>query len=358
MNPKEGIRRRKVRKAVEYLQGELLKLPCGARLPGIRTIMRQTGTGQITVSHALDILKNEGVIRIDRDRGIYRIKPEENRNEIRLLNWQGLDSFSDTSFFGILYRKLKELAAESGWKITVENAKGRLPEELTEELIESGITRCIVGSATSPDFALCLKKRMRICLELLPRHLEQVAPELRGASDMTVRQLDYLFKLGYRRIGYLHFCGVDVAHYPVQVLRLMDFYRLMAEKGFQVNPDWVFQCSEKYENLEEGMTKMLRSVPRPEALIVPGSAVIRKLYAFCRKHGIRIGRDLAVFSCDEPQEHFDPEVTSITNNPKDIANTFWAMFQAAERGEPVENRRTEFFIRTGQTVPHLKTHAI
>ena len=132
MNPKEGIRRRKVRKAVEYLQGELLKLPCGARLPGIRTIMRQTGTGQITVSHALDILKNEGVIRIDRDRGIYRIKPEENRNEIRLLNWQGLDSDGDPSFFGILYRKLKELAAESGWKITVENAKGRLPEELTE----------------------------------------------------------------------------------------------------------------------------------------------------------------------------------------------------------------------------------
>ena len=103
--------------------------------------------------------------------------------------------------------------------------------------------------------------------------------------------------------------------------------------------------------------KMLRTIPGPEALIVPGT-VIRELYAFCRKHKIRIGKDLAVFCCDDIHEKLVPEVTVITNNPKDIANTFWAMFQAAERGEPVENRRTEFFIRTGQTVPHLKTHAI
>ena len=75
------------------------------------------------------------------------------------------------------------------------------------------------------------------------------------------------------------------------------------------------------------------------------------MYSYCRKHRIRIGSDLAVFSCDDIYENLVPEATVITNNPKEIAKTFWAMFLAAERGEPVESRYTELFIRTGQTVP-------
>ena len=353
MNPKEGIRTRNVRKVTGYLLDALLQLPYGGRLPGIRTIMKRTGTGQITVSHALEALQKDGLIRIDPDRGIYRIKPEEKQREIRLLNWQDLGSDENTSFFGLLYRRLIELAAADGWKITMENTMDRLPEELTWELVRGGITRCIVGSAAIPDFANCLKKRMKVCLELLPRHQNPVTTELRGASDMTVRQLDYLFKRGYRRIGYLHFCGVDIAQYPVQVLRLMDFYRIMAENGLRVYPAWVLYCADHYKNLEAGMEKMLKTDPKPEALIVPGGA-IRELYSFCRKHKIRIGKDLAVFSCDDIHEKLVPEVTAITNSPKDIAVTFWEMFQAAERGENVPNRRTVFFIRTGQTVPNLK----
>ena len=73
-----------------------------------------------------------------------------------------------------------------------------------------------------------------------------------------------------------------------------------------------------------------------------------------RRHHIRIGKDLAVFSCDDYNEHYTPEPTSITNNPEDIAATFWEMFQTADRGEKVESRYTDLFIRTGMTVPIRK----
>ena len=46
-----------------------------------------------------------------------------------------------------------------------------------------------------------------------------------------------------------------------------------------------------------------------------------------------------------------PQATTVTNNPQEIAETFWEMFQAAERGEKVESRCTRLFIRTGRTVP-------
>lgn len=142
--------------------------------------------------------------------------------------------------------------------------------------------------------------------------------------------------------------------YPVQVHRLMDYYRLMAENGLRVNPDWVFYCSDYYDNLETGMEQIMNSDPKPEVLIVPGASLTR-LYSYCRKHHIRIGKDLAIFSCDDINERLKPEATVITNNPKEIAKTFWEMFLAAERGEKVESAYTELFIRTGQTVPSLRS---
>ena len=140
--------------------------------------------------------------------------------------------------------------------------------------------------------------------------------------------------------------------YPVQVHRLMDYYRIMAENGLRVGPDWVFHCPDPFENLESGLERIMASSPKPEVLIVPG-IFLSRLYAFCRRHRIRIGKDLAVFSQDEIDEELSPEPTTITNNPVEIAETFWKMFQAAERGEKVESTYTKLFIRTGQTVPSL-----
>ena len=162
--------------------------------------------------------------------------------------------------------------------------------------------------------------------------------------------MNYLFKLGYRRIGYLHYGGTDLYYYPIHSLRLTDYYRLMAENGLKVEPGWVFHCSEHYENLPEGMDRILHSDPPPEALITPGSA-LRLVYFWCRKHHVRIGEDLAIFSTDDVNGNLRPQTTTVTNNPREIAETFWAMFQAAERGEKVESRCTNLFIRTGLTVP-------
>ena len=351
MKTKTGIRKLKADHVTDYLMNALLPLPDGARLPGVRTIMKKTGAGQLAGCQILQDLRKAGLIRIDPYRGIYRIVPAERSDEIRLLHWQ-LSELNGSGFVGKLFRKLRECARTENRKLTIENAGIRPPGKLAEELVGSGISRAIVFGAAQPDFARELKNRMRICLELLPRHNEQVVPAMRDAPDMTVRQMDYLFKRGYRRIGYLHYGGNDMYLYPIQMRRLLDYYRLMAENGLRVDPDWVFHCTDWYENLEVGMDRMMNSNPPPEALIAPGTA-LERLYPWCRKHHLRPGRDLAVFSSDDYNERHAPEPTTITNNPENIAESFWPMFLAAERGERVESRYTELFIRTGQTVPSL-----
>ena len=344
-----GIRERKVEHVVEYLQNVLLPLPPGGKLPSFRAIKKRTGCGQRTLEHALERLRKAGLIRIDPWRGIYRVGQAEPTDEIRLIHFQK-GELADSTFIFTLFRELGKHAESSGRKITIESAGRRTPETIVQELMEHGISRCIVSGATQPDFARCLKQRIPLCLELLPRHGEPVVPSLCDSPDMTVIQMNYLFNLGYRRIGYVHYGGKDMRFYPINWLRLMDYYRLMAENGLKVDPAWVFHCSERYEDLASGIERIMHSDSPPEVLIMPGSAVPR-LYLWCRKHHIRIGRDLAVFSTDDVNMNLRPQATTVTNNPKEIAESFWEMFQAAERGEKVESRNTNLFIRTGRTVP-------
>ena len=351
MKTKTGVRTLKIRRVMNLLQNMLLPLPAGTRLPGIRELMKKTGAGQLVVCHVLRDMQKEGLIRIEPYQGIFRAELPERSDEIRLLHWSLVSVQS--GFVNSLFRTFEKQAVEAGRRITFENAGQRSKEDITDELVGQGISRCILCGSQSAEFSRYLDRHMKVCLEIFPRHVESVMPELRNSPDMTVMQLNYLMRLGYRKIGYMHYGGSNMSQYPVQMMRLLDYYRLMAEHHLYVNPDWVFHCSDRYENLETGLMRMLDSDPRPEAVIVPGGA-LKHLYPLCRKHKIRIGRDLAVFSQDETNEKFSPEPTAVTNNPVEIARTFWQMFQALERGEKVGSRYTELFIRTGQTVPSKK----
>ena len=348
MKTKTGIRKRKAEYVTASLMNLLLPLPDGARLPGVRELMKKTGAGQLVVCQVLHHLQKDGLIRVDPRRGICRTVPADRSDEIRLLHWSLVSVQS--GFVSSLFHTFENQAAEAGRKMTFENVGSRSQEEITDELIGHGISRCILCGSQSAVFSRYLDEHMKICLEIFPRHMESIMPELRNSPEMTVIQLNYLMRLGYRKIGYMHYGGSNISQYPVQMMRLLDYYRLMAEHHLYVDPDWVFHCSDRYENLETGLMRMMKADTPPDAVIVPGGA-LAYLYPLCRKHKIRIGKDLAVFSQDVTNEKFLPEPTAITNDPEEIARTFWEMFLAAERGEPVESRYTELFIRTGQTVP-------
>ena len=348
MRRETGKRKRKECRVAEYLRDTLLPLPHGARLPGLRDIMANTGAGRVVVSRVLRELRDEGLIRVESRSGIRRVDAVRHSDEIRLLHWQTI--IENLSFTHRLFRRLTACAEAAGMKISIEKVGSRQRHEVLEELCAQGISRCIVYGAQSPEWASDLKPRMNVCLELLPKHLAHVTTELRNSFDMTAMQLDYLLKRGCRRIGYLHCYGTDPYNYPLQTLRLMDFYRIMAENGLRVDPAWVFRHQENVDDIAAGMTQIMNAAPPPEALILPGG-FLGSVYRFCREHKIRIGEDLALFCCDDINENLKPEPTTITNNPETIAETFWEMLESALRGEPTASRDTKLLIRVGQTVP-------
>ena len=347
MRRKNWKRNQKENRVTEYLLNTLLPLPHGAKLPGIREIVESTGVGRVIVSRVLWKLRDEGLIRIEARSGIRRVESAQHPEEIRLLHWQNLAA--SLSFVRRVFRRLTACAETAGSKIVMEKVGSRQRHEVIDELIAQGISRCIVYGAQSPEWAIDLKQRMQLCLELLPKHPMHITTELRDSPDMTAMQMDYLLRRGYRRIGYLHCYGSDPYLYPLQTLRVMDYYRIMAENGLRVAPAWVFRYAENYDDFSTGMTQIMNAEPPPEALILQGSCLDR-VYNFCREHKIRIGEDLALFCCDDINENLEPEPTTITNNPEAIAETCWEMLEAVLRGEPVESRTTELMIRVGQTV--------
>ena len=132
MKRKAGIRATKVKRVTEYLLNQLLPLPCGSRLPGIRTIMEQTGAGRLTVSHALQELTQPGFLRVRPDRGLFRSKPDGKSDEIRLLHWS-LCNIDEPGFVRTLFGALTELAAKERRILTVENVRSRSWEKVAEE---------------------------------------------------------------------------------------------------------------------------------------------------------------------------------------------------------------------------------
>ena len=351
MRSKRGLRALKVRRVTEYLLNTLLPLPDGAKLPGIREIMKKTRAGQLVVCQVLQSLQEQGLIRLQPYHRIRRrIEQVKHPEEVRLLH-SLVNLGTEQDFIPQLFRKLTACAEHSGRKLTIEYMGDRPPEEVAEELTSQGVSCCIVCCSNVANYALCLKERMKICLELLPWHPEQVTVELRDSAEMIAVQMKYLFNHGYRRIGYLHSGGRDIFRYPIHMQRLMDYYRLMAEEGCKVNPDWVFCYSEDCGDIDAGLTRITNAAPPPDALIVPGGSVLEEVYSFCRKHNIRIGKDIGVFACDDLHRKLVPETTVVCNDPAEIAESFWRMFQAQERGEKVENRQTQLLIRTGRTLP-------
>lgn len=351
MRPKKGVRAAKVRRVTEYLMNTLLPLSDGAKLPGIREIMKKTRAGQLVVYQVLQSLQEQGLVLLEPYHRIRRrIEQAGHPEEVRLLHsLQNLGTEHD--FIPLLFRRLTACAGSSGRKLTVECIGSRQPEEVAGELTSQGVSNCIVCCAKIPNYAICLKERMKVCLELLPWHPDPVTVELRDSAEMIAIQMTYLFNHGYRRIGYLHCGGKDVYRYPVQMQRLMDYYRMMAERGFKVNPDWVFRYSEDCGDIDIGLTQITSADPPPEALIVPGGSVLEQVYSFCLKHNIRIGKDIGVFACDELHRELVPETTLVCNDPEEIAENCWQMFLALERGETVESRQTQLLILTGGSLP-------
>jgi len=212
----------------------------------------------------------------------------------------------------------------------------------------NAVEKCFLYGAPYCELAEFVRTRVPVCVELLPHHTVKLGPEVRDSPEMTQIQLDYMMALGHRKIGYVHQLIPDLARCPVQYHRLFDYYRIMAERGCRIEPEWVFSDYHEYPVFNKSMYRAMHCARPPSALIVPGGR-IEFAYHYLNGSGIAIGDEFAVMGCDDIASELQPRATTVTNYPAEIARQAWAVMEAAVDGK-IMQLLTELKIITGESV--------
>ena len=328
-----------------YLDDLITRLPPGGRLPGIRTMILQSGAGRVFLERKLRTMLENGVIEVKNRQGYYK-KTVHSVPQVLYLH-EAFYPARHPGFNDILFASCREIARQRGYEMKIVKISGMDESSLLAILKNSDARMVFLVGQPDASRAAFVRKHVRYCMEVLPRHAVTQGSELRNAST-TPLQMEYLFKRKYTRIAYIH----QVENWnntPTQLMRLLDYYRMMSEKHLPVYPDWVFQYNYEWESFKCSMYKMLNSDHPPEVVIVPGCCM-EHFYDFCSHNGINIGRELAVMGCDDLSPELSPRPTSVTNYPEVVARQVWQIMDSLVAGV-VLHEETHLGIVTGETVP-------
>ena len=349
MNMKEfsSIAYKRHRIAV-YLDDLLAKLPPGGKLPGMRELIRDSGVGRTLLERELRELVARGRAEVKPRQG-YFVRQGAGTERVLLLH-EALYPSHEGGFVDQLFDHMARLAGERGLSLRFVKVAAMHEAELAELLTRSRAEQVFLNGLRDAPRAEFVRGRVRYCVEILPRHASSLGAEVRN-SPISAMQMEYLFQRGYTRIAYMHQVQ-DWNNTPTQLIRLLNYYRVMSEKNLPVRPEWVFQYVYDWENLNRDMYKMMNSPEPPEALIAPGSSM-EFVYRFCANNGIAVGSELAVLGCDDTAPGLSPRPTTVTNYPVEIARQAWSIMDSLCRGE-VRKELTTPLIVTGETVPVRK----
>lgn len=70
----------------------------------------------------------------------------------------------------------------------------------------------------------------------------------------------------------------------------------------------------------------------PPTAVIAIDIVLLELYRYCKSHGIRIGKDIAVIACDNLTPHLVPRPSTITHSPENIVEKAWELMEYCLNG--------------------------
>ncbi len=332
--------------ARNYLNEVLNLLPPGGKLPGIRKMLRETGIGRIRLERLLRELQQQHRIEITPRSGCRKQNSSQDLQPILIHFSPVAISLAKEDFFGGIIQELKPLSVSG--EIRILNFYNKSLVEMQQILSRENFSMAFVLGANSPEYVQMVRQYSKFVLSLLPRYSKKSADELRDSPDMTSIQLKYLFQHNYRRIACIHNANDDWSQTPVQMMRLMDYYRIMAENGCKIEPEWSFYYGENQQIFNKRMYKLVNCKCPPDAVIISGCA-LKYIYKFCQANGIEIGKDLALITADNIASELTPRPTAVTNTPSEIGKQARNLMQNILKGETVKEY-TSLKIIIGETV--------
>ena len=334
------IRKKNHLKAKRYLSKLVRHLDVGAPLPSIRSMVSESGTGRRIIENSLQTMQEQGYLESKKRSGIYKTKEiprKYNRLVVDIICCSEAGYLdSPNNFFATLRDKLCFEATSNDCLIRMHQVKENEPLNSYEKLIvDKDIHFAFLLAPHTSEIEKIFANYHVDTLTVLPRYQNPFGYAIIDSPDMVDIQMNHLFNLGHKDIAFIGDFQPEHASL-VHLSRTMNYYRIMAENGYKVYPQWVVHNSYDTEYLNEKISLMFSETPKPTAVICCDMA-LPALYRFLVEHKINIGKDISVISCDN-LEHLRlfPEPTTVINSRRVIAEMAWKMFEGIISNQKVQ----------------------
>jgi DNA-binding LacI/PurR family transcriptional regulator len=334
------VRRKNHLKAKRYLVKQIRKLAIGENLPSIRTMVSESGIGRRILETSLERMLSQGYLETKKRSGIYKtseIPRKYNQIVVDIICCSEAGYMdSPNNFFATLRDKLCFEATKNDYLIRMHQVKESAPLNAYERLIvEKDIHFAFLLSPHTQEIEKVFATYHVDTITVLPRYQNPYSYAIIDSPDMVDIQMKHLFELGHKNIAYIGDFQPEHASL-IHLSRTMNYYRIMAENGYKVYPQWVVHNNYDNQALNRNISMMFSETPKPTAVICCDMA-LPALYHFLVQSKLRIGKDVSVISCDN-LEHLRlfPEPTTVINSRKVIAQMAWRMFENIISNKEVE----------------------
>ncbi|MFI4910105.1 MAG: substrate-binding domain-containing protein [Sedimentisphaeraceae bacterium JB056] len=302
-------------RARKYLEKQLVSLDSGEQFPPIRELMQESGIGRVRIDNIMDEFESKGLIKRYPGKGVFKTEATQ---EVLVpyvdIIACGIDVSirSGISFFSELIAIFSSEAARLHQGIRLHEIPVGEPSSSYEMLFRRpDVKACVLMGLHSPYVTELFDKHEVAWVSLFPNSSYGFKRSIVPSEDVVKLQLEHLWSLGHERIAYLHGVNDKIPSRSLS-LRRESFYRLMAEKGLQVYPEWVCYTSYRDTDIEAACEKLFSLQPKPTAIIAP-DPILPSMYRFLERRGLYPGKDISIVANDDLSivRHISPSATTV-----------------------------------------------
>ncbi len=321
----ESLNRANMRKkSVEYIERLLCDIPVGKQLPPIREMMADSGLGRIRLDYAIDVFEKKNILERRPPVGIFKVARYNEMESINCIDVLqcGPTEFNISGSFFVNFMNELSLAA-TGRHIAIRTHRIRVDgsiEQYYKLLNSHHIQMAVIIHLHNPELLQFLDDNHIKWVSLSPYVNLDFRNTILMPSDVVPLQMEHLIGLGHSRIALMH--GVSPGNMPLSLSsQHQDYYRIMAENGYKVEPQWVAFTHWVDTEIFAAWDQIFSSEPYPTAAIVPDPC-LSATYRYMERRHIRIGRDFSLIARDDlpVTRELTPQVSSTVNSITDTVN--------------------------------------
>lgn len=283
-----------------YLRRHLLSARVGQPLPPVRSIMQDCSVSQATVQKIISQFESEGLVQSRPRKGIFKLDGQSMHTLIPTVDLIGCGRLKDLqtaeTFTAELVQVFNLQATQRRQAIRLHNIWADQPISAYENLATSADVRGCILHAAKPDITRVFTERNAAWVSLYPAEVHD-GPRIMNPQNLTALQMQHLLDLGHRRIAKLDRLNPK-APSITQLHRKSEYYRIMAENGLRVDPDWVIFDGYDEQPAWGALSRMFATDPAPTAVIV-GDYSLPVTYRFLQSKGLTPGREVSVIATDD-----------------------------------------------------------